>query len=89
MEVTLGYLLKRNAFKFPNKEAIVYGDRRIRYGEFNFIRQDLQDKKDIFCLSGRKGKIPPSFQADGLLSPSSGRGQSAKAIEIILLILSE
>jgi acyl-CoA synthetase (AMP-forming)/AMP-acid ligase II len=35
MEVNLGYLLRRNAFKFPDKEAIVFEDRRITYRQFN------------------------------------------------------
>lgn len=35
MEVTLGYLLRRNANKFPDKEAIIYGEKRISYRELN------------------------------------------------------
>jgi len=35
MEFTLGYLLKRSAWKFPNKTAIVFEDKGITYDELN------------------------------------------------------
>ncbi len=33
--ITSGELLSRNARKFPEKEAMVYGDKRLSYGELN------------------------------------------------------
>ena len=35
MEFTLGYLLKRSAWKFPNKTAIVFEGKRITYDELD------------------------------------------------------
>jgi fatty-acyl-CoA synthase len=35
MEYTLGYLLKRSAWKFPDKTAIVFGDERTTYDQLN------------------------------------------------------
>lgn len=35
MEYTLGYLIKRSAWKFPRKTAIVFGDKRTTYDELN------------------------------------------------------
>src|SRR5512139_2258059 len=35
MEFTLGYLLKRSAWKFPNKTAILFEGKRITYDELN------------------------------------------------------
>ena len=31
----LGEMMARNARKFPNKEALVYGDTRLNYQQFN------------------------------------------------------
>jgi hypothetical protein len=36
-----------------------------------FLRQDLQDNHDIFCLSGRKAKIPSPLRGPGPFSDTA------------------
>jgi fatty-acyl-CoA synthase len=56
--IILGELIARNARKFPNKEAVVYGDTRLTYHEFNArINRLAHALMDIGIEKGEKVAI--------------------------------
>ena len=78
----LGEMMARNARKFPNKEALVYGDTRLNYKQFNArinrLGHALMPAAVLLCFVGPAAA--DLFSADLKGQPVKGPGAPAARI---------